>query len=319
MKHSANRPAAPAHAGKDASKDASNNASAALHPKTLDLPAGPHGVLLLHGLSSGPQELQYLARGLQRAGYTVQVPVLTGYSFSGAGQRLSPHAAWGAAALAAFDALQARCRSVAVGGLCIGAVLALRVAALRGGQVAAVLALSTTLHYDGWATPWYRRLLPLAAWLPGAGRWGVREVPPYGVKDERLRGWIAAQMQEAGNSAAGAAVLTVRDLLQARQLIHEVRRRLPDITSPTLLLHAQQDDAASTRSAFEVARRVASRQVRCVLLADSYHMLSIDREKRQVLAEITEFLDRLSGAGQAHGAARAGQLIPFDRPSLHRT
>ena len=288
-------------------------------PKTLDLPGGPHGVLLLHGLSSGPQELQYLARGLQRAGYTVQVPVLPGYSFGGVNQRLLAHTDWAAAALAAFDALRARCGSVAVGGLCIGAVLALRVAALRGAQVSAVLALSTTLHYDGWATPWYRRLLPLAAWLPGVGNWGVREVPPYGVKDERLRGWIAAQMQEAGNSDAGAAVLRVRDLLQARQLMRAVRRRLPDITSPTLLLHAQQDDAASTRSALEVARRVASHQVRCVLLADCYHMLSIDREKRQVLAEMTEFLARQVSTSQTHAASRAGQLIPFDRASLRRS
>ncbi len=306
MKRSASLPSVPASSG-------------TAGPKTLDLPGGAHGVLLLHGLSSGPQELQYLARGLQRAGYTVQVPVLPGYSFAGAGQRLLPHTAWGTAALAAFDALQARCSTVAVGGLCIGAVLALRVAALRSTQVSAVLALSTTLHYDGWATPWYRRLLPLAAWVPGAGGWGVREVPPYGVKDERLRGWIATQMQEAGNSDAGAAVLRVRDLLQARQLMHAVRRRLPDITSPTLLLHARQDDAASTRSAFEVASRVASRQVRCVLLADSYHMLSIDREKQQVLAEMLAFLDHQISSSQANGSARAGQLIPFDRASPRRS
>lgn len=310
MKRSANRPAtaaAPAAAG----------STTAPGPRTLDLAAGEHGVLLLHGLSSGPQELQFLARGLQRAGYTVQVPVLPGYSFGGAGQRLLPHGAWAAAALAAFDALRARCRTVAVGGLCIGAVLALQVAALRSGQVSAVLALSTTLHYDGWATPWYRRLLPLAAWVPGVGQWGVREVAPFGVKDERLRGWIAAQMQEAGNSVAGVAVLRVRDLLQARQLMREVRRRLPDISSPTLLLHARQDDAASPRSAFEVARRVASRQVRCVLLSDSYHMLSIDREKQQVLAEMLEFLGREVGRAKA-GVAAGAQRIALVPPTLTR-
>lgn len=304
MTHANSRPARPA-------------STSAVQPRTLDLPAGAHGVLLLHGLSSGPQELQYLARGLQRAGYTVQVPVLPGYSFGGAGQRLQPHAAWGAAALAAFDALRARCSSVAVGGLCIGAVLALRVAALRSAQVSAVLALSTTLHYDGWATPWYRRLLPLAGWVPGVGHWGVREVPPYGVKDERLRNWIAAQMQQAGNSEAGAAVLRVRDLLQARHLMREVRHRLPDITSPVLLLHARQDDAASTRSAFEVASQVASHQVRCVLLADSYHMLSIDREKARVLAEMQAFLDQQATAGSAHRPGLA-QLIPFDPPTLRK-
>ena len=36
--------------------------------RTLHFPGGPRGVLLLHGLASGPQELQFLARGLQRSG-----------------------------------------------------------------------------------------------------------------------------------------------------------------------------------------------------------------------------------------------------------
>ncbi len=279
--------------------------SAGPRPRPLRLAGGPRGVLLFHGLSSGPQELQYLARGLHLAGYTVQVPVLPGYSFAGADQALAPHAQWTAAAQAEFDALRARCEQVAVGGLCIGAVLALQLAARRGPEVAAVLALSTTLHYDGWATPWTRRLLPLAAWVPGAGRIGVREAAPFGVKDERLRGWIAAQMQATGASAAGAAILRVGDLLQARRLIKEVRASLPAITSPTLLLHARDDDAASPRSAFEVAQRVAARRVRCVLLADSYHMLSIDREKQRVLFEMRQFLDTGPDTEAGGGGRRA--------------
>ena len=286
--------------------------------RPLRLNAGPRGVLLFHGLSSGPQELQFLARGLHRAGYTVRVPVIDGYSYSGKAQVLGGHRQWADAALAEFDAMCGECDSVAVGGLCIGAVLALRVAALRSPLAGAVLALSTTLHYDGWATPWYRRLLPLAAWAPGAGRIKVREAPPFGVKDERMRGWIAAQMRESGNSEAGAAALKVRDLLEARRLIADVRRRLPDITAPTLLLHARDDDAASPRSAFEVARRVRARTVRCVLFGDSYHMLSIDREKHQVLAEMKDFLARQVRAEDGQSGAGRSNLIDFDRLSALR-
>jgi carboxylesterase len=296
-------------------------ATGAPTPRTLDLKGGRQGVLLLHGLSSGPQELQFLARGLQRAGYTVRVPVIDGYSFGAGGQGLQGHAQWAAAALAEFDALRAQCDSVAVGGLCIGAVLALRIAALRSPMTAAVLALSTTLHYDGWAAPWTRRFLPLAT-LPGLGplarRIAVRESAPFGVKDERMRGWIAAQMREAGTSDAGAAVLTVRDLSQAQRLINDVRRRLPDINAPVLLLHAREDDAASPRSAFEVAQRVASPHVRCVLLADSYHMISIDREKHRVLGEMKDFLSHHHPVASARKDGIADNLVPFDRASAPR-
>jgi len=269
--------------------------------------------MLFHGLSSGPQELQFLTRGLHRAGFTVRVPVLEGYSYGCDGPQPRHHAQWADGALAEFDAFRAECDKVAVGGLCIGAVLALRVAALRSPMLAGVLALSTTMHYDGWANPWYRRLLPLAAYVPWAGRIGVRESAPFGVKDERMRGWIAAQMSEAGNSDAGAAILRVRDLLEARRLISDVRRRLHDVTAPTLLLHAREDDAAAPRSAFEVAERIRSKRVRCVLLGDSYHMISIDREKHRVLAEVREFLEHETRmpAGQAQGGA--SNLVSFDR------
>lgn len=280
----------------------------------LWLRGGPVAVLLLHGLASAPAELLFLARGLHRAGYTVRVPVIEGYSF---GTPATPRAEadWVQAALAEFDTLRGECREVAVGGLCIGAVLALRVAALRGPLVRAVLALSTTLHYDGWATPWYRRFLPLAAWVPLAGRIGVRETEPFGVKDERMRAWIRGQMA-SGMSDAGAAVLRVASLLAARRLIARVRQSLPDIEAPLLVLHAREDDAASTRSAFEVAARVRSAQVQLVLLADCYHMISIDREKHHVLAHMKDFLARRPGAGDGHSTT--DNLIRLDTTRTHR-
>jgi carboxylesterase len=286
-------------------------------PKPLHLAAGAQAVLLFHGLSSAPQELQFLARGLHRAGYTVRVPVLRGYSFGTAGVVPAGHRQWVADALAEFDALRQTHAFVAVGGLCIGAVLALRVAAMRAGTVAGLLGLSTTLHYDGWATPWTRRLLPLARLVPGAGRIAVREKPPFGLKDERMRGFIERQMRELGASEAGAALLRVRDLLQARRLIAAARQGLEAITAPALLVHAREDDAAAPRSAFEVATRIASARVRCVLLNDSYHMISIDREKHLVLAEMLEFLEReRQGSRHADGPSN---LFLLDRARLRST
>ncbi len=283
---------------------------AGVGPKPLQLDGGARAVLLFHGLSSGPQELQFVGRGLHRAGFTVRLPVIDGYSFGTFGDRAAGAAQWQARALAEFDLLRERFDSVAVGGLCIGAVLALRVAELRGSQVEAALAMSTTLHYDGWATPWTRRLLPLAHGVPLAGRIKVRERDPYGVKDERMRAWIAAQMRAAGHSDAGAATLRVRDLLQARRLMACTRRELDRVSAPVLLLHARHDDAASPRSAFEVAERVSAARVRCVLFGDSYHMLSIDHEKHRVLAELCDFI----GAPPHPGSARVLTLARSDFP-----
>lgn len=259
-------------------------------PRALSLPAGRNGVLLFHGLSSTPLELQYLARGLHRAGFTVRVAVLEGYSHGMPNEKLRDHRAWAAAALSEFDRMRGQCDRLAVGGLCIGALLALHVAARRSEQVSHVLALSTTLHYDGWANPWFRRLLPIARVMPVFGQWPVKEREPYGLKDERLRAWIAAQMQESGGSDAGAAQFRVHDLLEAQNLMRLVKQGLGEIKAPTLLLHARDDETASPRSAFDVVSGVSSERVHCVLLNDSYHMISIDKEKARVLAEMKDFL-----------------------------
>lgn len=258
-------------------------------PRPLVLRGGRHGVLLFHGLSSSPLELQFVGRGLQRAGHTVHVPVISGYTHGLIDHRTGVDD-WIAQALQQLDALSRDCDTVAVGGLCIGAVLALQVAAARPSQVDAVLALSTALHFDGWGNAWYTPLLPLARYLTLARRITVAEKWPYGLKDERMRGWIARQMQASSSSDAGASVLQVGELLKARTLIKQTRQALHRITATTLLLHAVEDECATPRSAHEVAARVSTGDVRLVLLRDSYHMLSMDREKEQVLAEMVGFL-----------------------------
>jgi carboxylesterase len=266
----------------------------------LQLSAGRHAILLFHGLSSTPLELQYLARGLNRAGYTVRLPVIDGYSHGRPAATRRRFSDWVQDALSEFDAMRDKFDSVSVGGLCMGAGLALSVAAQRSSSIAGVMALSTTLHFDGWANPWSRRLLPLAPYLPFAGRIGVKETEPFGLKDERLRKFISAQMRISGGSDAGAATLRVRDLVEAQRLMRSTRRNLSSICAPTLVVHAREDDVATPRSAYDVVTGVRSSRVQCVMLDDSYHMISIDQEKAKVLEEMKDFMAECTqGVGQS--------------------
>lgn len=257
------------------------------------LKGGTHGVLLFHGLSSGPLELQFVARGLHRAGYSVRACVIANYTYGLTSGQNNNAVAWERAALTEFDAFAAQFDTVSVGGLCIGAVLALRLAAMRAGRIHAVLALSTTLHFDGWANPWYTSMMQLCRVLPFTQRIAVREGEPYGLKNERMRSWIKRQMQASGNSNAGAACLRVGDLLRASDLIRRTVATLSQVTSAMLLIHAREDDCASPRSAFEVASRVGSACIEVILLSDCYHMISVDQEKDKVITHMVRFLAEL--------------------------
>ncbi|HYX66766.1 MAG TPA: alpha/beta fold hydrolase, partial [Burkholderiales bacterium] len=182
---------------------------------------------------------------------------------------------------------------VAVSGLCMGAVLALTLAADPNVDVSAIIPLATTLKWDGWGIPWYRIFAPLAYYTPLRFLYSFAERWPFGVKDERLRAWIARQMRESGNSIAGAARLPIANVYQALRMARHARRGLRRITAPALVIHAREDDVASPRNARWVMEGLSSRDKRLILLDDSYHMVTIDREKERVAAECIAFLGRV--------------------------
>ena len=153
--------------------------------KSLELPGGSHAVLALHGLLGNPLEMQFVGKKLQKAGYTVVIPLIPGYGYSsgqGNSFRTTTSEQWYEEVKKQFDALKKTHESVSVVGLCIGAVLALRLAIDRGDDIAALSLLATTLYYDGWSLPRYSFLLPLAYYTPIRYLYKYRERYPFGLK-----------------------------------------------------------------------------------------------------------------------------------------
>jgi carboxylesterase len=248
-------------------------------------------VLLLHGLSGSPLEMQYLERRLRQAGYRAHNPSIPGCGFGTREDRfdVGTWRQWMEFALGELDALSQDHERVYVAGLCIGAVLALRMAIERPQQIAGLALVSTTLAYDGWQMPWYRVLAPLAYHTPLRRMVAWPERDPFGVKNERLREWVVRAMHAHGVSAVGAAHLPLSGIHEAHQLIRAVRRDIGRATAPALIMHAIEDDVASPRSAEFVALNIGSTQVRTILYHNSYHILTIDNDKQSVADETIGF------------------------------
>lgn len=260
-------------------------------------PGGDYAVLALHGLRSTPLELQPLLKALHRAGFTVDAPHLPDYGFS-ANDCTGSWRDWLDEAVARFDKLAAQYNQVAICGLSMGATLALAVAAERRGAVAAVAALSTTLYFDGWNTPWYRFLSPIGYFTPLRHRMVIRETSPFGIKNERLREWVEREVAAGPITAVGASVLSLPALHEAEKLMRHTRRKLQQVDAPTLILHSSEDDIASLKSAYLVQHRVQARDVRLVQLHDSYHMITLDNERERVAALTIDFFHASGDAVQ---------------------
>jgi carboxylesterase len=261
--------------------------------------AGQHAVLLLHGLSSSPYEMRFLSRALHREGFTVMAPKLDGYS---AGTQEKRMEAWLASAVREFDLLKSRYEQVSICGLSIGAALSIALAAQRPAARALIL-LSVTLDYDGWAIPWYRFLLGWAYYTPLRHRWRYREGEPYGLKNEALRAKIARVMQRDKISEVGPATISLPALHEASRLSRKVRRQLPAVTADTLIIHAIDDETSSPLNARFVDSAIGANFLRTIFLDDSYHMITSDNEREIVAREIVMFLRESDACNTGEGTA----------------
>ena len=268
-------------------------------------------VLLLHGLTGSPTELGYLAYSLRhRGGHSVHCPRLVNH-----GQPLAVLArtTWRQlyssakeAFIEARGAARAKRVPLVVGGLSLGAILSLMLAAEFPDDVAGATCLSPTLFYDGWNVPWYCRLIPLVNYTPLKYFSYFRESAPFGLKDEELRRKMAAQYgkmslrDSAGAASLGYAHFPVRLFCEMQPLIAQCKRMLPKVTSPVLLIQAANDDMTGPRNSEFIRDRVGSAQSELVLLKKSYHVVSADLER----AAVADHLQRFCGA-LAAGRARA--------------
>jgi carboxylesterase len=275
--------------------------------RSFNLERGRVGALLLHGLGGTPVEMRYVAMGLAHAGVSVSCPQLAGHSGSFDELRDSRWQDWLASAEAALDELRRRCDVVAVGGLSMGAVLALMLAAVRPKDVAGAAAYAPTLRLDGWGVPWYAQLFQLVPHKAIANWFDFTEREPYGVKDPRVRALVAAAIESGDSSKAGMLTVPGGAMYEFRGLVNEVRRRARDIKQPVLLVHPREDDRANIANSFWLQRNLGG-LVDMVVLDDSYHVMTMDRQRHIVTDRTIAFVESV-GLGSKQPDAEPAAVV----------
>jgi len=251
-------------------------------------------VLLLHGLCSSSLEVRLFARTLRDHGFHVVTPTLSGYSAPEAGSTaentVADYRRWIADTCVEIDRLTETFAEVALCGVSLGATLALAVAAERPYALTGLSLISTTLFFDGWNVSRWRFMLPVLYHTP-LGKWyRYREIPPYGVKNLRVRAWISDQLSRGPLSSAGAATIPTPSLREAERLIRQVKQSLSQVRTPVLMIHAREDDVASLANVNFVRSRIGSDLFREVIVDDSYHMITLDNDRELAALKTVQFL-----------------------------
>lgn len=267
---------------------------------------GQVAVLLIHGLTGTPTELRRVAQGLAARGCTVYVPTLAGHCGTNDDLRRTAWTDWYASARRAFVGIRQRHEQVFVGGLSMGAVMSMYLAAEHPGQVAGLLLYSTTLRYDGWNMPFAAKFIPILMAIPfGVHICRFNETSPYGIKNPRLRAIVERQMKDGESSNAGLLTMSGISVRELHRLITVVKRRMPTITTPALVLHSREDDITSRWNADYIERRIGGPVVK-VLLDNCYHMITVDLQYHKVVALSASFIE-----ARTRGEASELHVEPF--------
>ena len=197
---------------------------------------------------------------------------------------------WFASAQRALIELERECDTVVVGGLSIGAVLALRIAALHPDRVHGLALFAPTLWYDGWAMPWYSFLLKFAFTVKWHDHRRLAEREPYGIKDDSIRSIVAGAMLSGNSAEAGLTCTPLGALREADQLVRDVKRRLSSIKVPALIIHPREDDISDLSNAIYLQRHLGG-PAECVVLDDSYHIITVDRQRSVVIDRTIHFIE----------------------------
>ncbi|MHB8275547.1 MAG: alpha/beta hydrolase, partial [Dermatophilaceae bacterium] len=214
------------------------------------------GVLLCHGFTSTPQSLRPWGEYLAARGLTVRVPLLPGHGTTWQEMNNTRWEDWYSCVDTAFRELHETCERVVVGGLSMGATLALKLAQEHGPRISALILVNPAVKSED---PRIRLLPVLKHLVPSLGAIG-NDVKKEGVTEQAY----TRNPLKALHSQLVAWQTVVRDL--------------PEVTQPVLLLRSTQDHVLPASSSALVLSRISSSDVTEILLEDSYHVATIDND-----------------------------------------
>ncbi|MFQ6057720.1 MAG: alpha/beta hydrolase [Anaerolineae bacterium] len=235
---------------------------------------GGTGCLLIHGFTGSPPEMRGLGEYLADKGLTVLGVRLAGHGTTPEEMARTGWRDWVASAEGGLRELQGRCQWVFVGGLSMGGVLTLYLAARH--PVAGAIVMAAPTYLRDWRTPF----LPLAKYF-------VKWYYPSGESD-----LTDPTGQERMWSYDRMPVVCIDQLLQ---LIRLVRRELPRIKVPVLVMQGAHDRYVPLDCAQEIYDRIGSQDKELVWFHNSGHAITEDSERREVWRRAYEFIAEHSG------------------------
>ena len=228
-------------------------------------------MLLLHGFTATPTEMQLISHYFYNNGLTVSAPLLPGHGTTPADCNRYRWQHWANYATIALAELQDQCSKVFVGGLSMGALLSLYLAAKVTG-IQGILTYAPIIK----ASDRRQLLAP------------VIKIFKRTVKKSRDQ----APNREMDAIRWAYDVYPTRAAHELLKLQVEVKRLLPDVAAPLLIVYSTADERIKTDGIDLLLKKVESSEKEVVKLKQSGHIITLDVEWEVVAQKSLQFIDK---------------------------
>ncbi len=243
-------------------------------------PGGPTACLLVHGFTGTPKEMRWMGEYLARRGYTVLGVRLAGHATQPADIVRTRWPDWLASVEDGYHLLRGSSEHVFVCGLSMGGIISLLFASHF--PVAGAIALSTP-----YALPddWRLRFIKLLYWLVPH----VPKGPPDWRNPEAVRDHI------------DYPDYPTRAILELKDLLVQMQRALPSVSTPVLLVQSRQDGSVAPESMQRIYDCLGTSDKQMLWVENSGHVITREPDRQQVFEAVEAFIQRVT---QTSGPAR---------------
>lgn len=237
------------------------------------------GVLVIHGFTGRPGEMDYLARSLHDQGYTVSVPRLPGHGTSQKDFLKCTWRDWYRRVLDAYLDLGASCSRIYIAGLSMGGLLALMLASEQPCEAvaAAAPAIVITPQYSLSMTP----LMGLFVKAKLKKDYVFEHDPQQNPEVHHLESEYYRYLMPGA-------------LAQLYRLQKKTRSCLNRVTAPVLVITSEQDEVVPPAAGVYLEQRLASREFKHLVYQESPHVIVNECEKQRAAEDIIDWFARFS-------------------------
>jgi len=230
------------------------------------------GVLLSHGFTGSPVSMVPWGQYLAERGYAVSVPLLPGHGTTWQEMCETRFDDYCQALEQEFEKLKARSDVVVVGGLSMGGCLAIWLAEQRPQDIAGVVLVNPAVASAN------KQLLAVPVLMHV-----VKAMPAIGD-----------DIKKPGVSEYAYAKTPLKPLHSMVRAWKQIREDLPKVTAPLLMFRSAEDHVVDPTSSPIILGGVSSRDVTERMLANSYHVATLDNDAPQIFEESEDFIRRVA-------------------------